>query len=210
VSSRRKGRHPSPEERRLWETVTADVTPIAPPSRLRARKKKAAPAEDGPATPPEAPATDVGQPARARNVVSQEALRAALGRKTMPKPPAPPPLAPLEPRERRRLVRGTRAIDARIDLHGLTQAEAHQRLRGFLSRAQAEGASVVLVITGKGGADGSLAADGRGILRRVVPQWLSFAEFRGLVVGFEEAHGAHGGGGALYVRVRRAGRGGSR
>lgn len=210
MSSRRKGRHPSPEERRLWETVTADVTPIATPSRLRARRKKSASGDADPQELPEAPASEPGQPARGKTVVSQEALRAALGRKATPRPPAPPPLAPLEPRQRRRLVRGTRAIDARIDLHGLTQAEAHARLRGFLSRAQAEGASVVLVITGKGGADGSLAADGRGILRRVVPQWLSFAEFRGLVVGFEEAHGTHGGGGALYVRVRRAGRGGRR
>ena len=127
--------------------------------------------------------------------------------KSPPSPPSLAPLAPLEPRQRRKLARGTRAIDARIDLHGLTQAEAHVRLRGFLSQAQAQGCSLVLVITGKGGPGGSLSADGRGILRRVVPQWLSFAEFRPLVVGFEEAHAGHGGGGALYVRVRKPGRG---
>ena len=41
------------------------------------------------------------------------------------------------------------------------------------------------------------------MLRRQVPQWLALPEFRSLVVGFEDAHIAHGGEGALYVRVRR-------
>jgi DNA-nicking Smr family endonuclease len=57
----------------------------------------------------------------------------------------------------------------------------------------------VLVITGKGGrSDGA-----RGVLRRQVPQWLGLPEFRAYVVGFEDAHVAHGGEGALYVRIRK-------
>ncbi|MHC5655667.1 Smr/MutS family protein [Stappia sp.] len=203
MSSRRKGRTPSPEERQLWEKVTADVTPIVVPRRARAR----ADAVEPPSAPDPAEAEAQTAPRR-KGVVSKTALRPTPPPKQLV--PPPPPLAPLEPRQRRRLVRGTRAIDGRIDLHGLTQAEAHVRLRGFLSQAQAQGSTVVLVITGKGGPGGSLAADGRGILRRVVPQWLSFAEFRGLVVGFEEAHTAHGGAGALYVRIRRSGRGSGR
>jgi DNA-nicking Smr family endonuclease len=192
---RRRARLPSPDERKLWAQVTADVTPLEP-----ARRKKA-PSEDDEAAAGPPPPVAGSKPLPAPRAV------ASLRPKAAPAPPPLAPLAPLEPRQRRKLARGKRGIDARIDLHGLTQAEAHVRLRGFLSQAQAQGCSLVLVITGKGGPGGSLSADGRGILRRVVPQWLSFAEFRPLVVGFEEAHAGHGGGGALYVRVRKAGRG---
>jgi DNA-nicking Smr family endonuclease len=117
-----------------------------------------------------------------------------------PKPQAPP-LAPIGRRERAQLSRGKKEIDARIDLHGMTQTRAHRALFGFLQRAHHDGFSFVLVITGKGkiGAESE-----RGVLRRQVPQWLALPEFRTLVVGFEEAAIGHGGEGALYVRVRRA------
>jgi DNA-nicking Smr family endonuclease len=106
-------------------------------------------------------------------------------------------LAPIDRRARQKLARGRNVIDARIDLHGMTQAQAYAALRRFLLSAQAHDARYVLVVTGKGrGAQ-------RGILRRQVPLWLGLPEFRGLVVGFDIAHIAHGGEGALYVRVRR-------
>ena len=96
---------------------------------------------------------------------------------------------------------GRKEIDARIDLHGMTQIRAHRVLLTFLQRAHSDGLTFVLVITGKGKVGG--AESERGVLRRQVPQWLSLPEFRSLVVGFEEAHIGHGGEGALYVRVRR-------
>jgi DNA-nicking Smr family endonuclease len=116
--------------------------------------------------------------------------------------PAAPPLAPLGRRERSQLSRGRKEIDARLDLHGMTQTRAHRALSGFLLRAHSQGLTFVLVITGKGRAAG--AESERGVLRRQVPQWLSLPEFRSLVVGFEEAHIGHGGEGALYVRIRRS------
>jgi len=121
-----------------------------------------------------------------------------------PPPPAPalPPLAPLERRVRTALRRGSRSVDASIDLHGMRQAEAHAALIGFLHRSRAAGHAVVLVVTGKGGAGGDAYAE-RGVLRRSVPHWLRLPELRPLVVGFEEAAHHHGGGGALYIRLRR-------
>jgi DNA-nicking Smr family endonuclease len=109
-------------------------------------------------------------------------------------------LPPIGRRERAKLSRGRQEIDARIDLHGMTQVRAHRALFGFLQRAHHDGLTFVLVITGKG----KIGDAERGVLRRQVPQWLALPEFRTLVVGFDEAHVGHGGEGALYVRVRRA------
>ena len=116
-----------------------------------------------------------------------------------------PPLAPIERRLKRELARGRGAIDAALDLHGLTQAEAHQALRGFLRHSQARGARLVIVVTGKGA---PLDEPGgwpheRGVLRRLAPHWLREPDLRSVVLGFEEAGRAHGGSGALYVRLRR-------
>jgi DNA-nicking Smr family endonuclease len=115
--------------------------------------------------------------------------------------PALPPLSAIDRRARQKIARGRVEIDARIDLHGMKQSEAKERLSAFLHRAQARGKSLILVITGKGTA----AAEGaeRGVLRRAVPLWLALPELRPLVIGFEEAAPAHGGAGALYVRIRR-------
>jgi DNA-nicking Smr family endonuclease len=173
-------RHLSDEERTLWESVARQVKPLRKKPRAG---KAAAPTSDPPAMKP-APSS--------RPIPSVSA----------PKPgkPAVPPLAPLGRRERSRLSKGRSEIDARLDLHGMTQTRAHRTLLGFLQRAHHDGLTFVLVITGKGvGGDAE-----RGVLRRKVPQWLSLPEFRPLVVGFEEAHIGHGGEGALYVRVRRA------
>lgn len=98
----------------------------------------------------------------------------------------------------RKLARGRLPIDGRIDLHGLTQSEAHNLLFGFLARAHERGLRHVLVITGKGASRGS-----EGALKRAVPVWLSKPEFRFLISGYEDAARGHGGEGALYIRLRR-------
>jgi DNA-nicking Smr family endonuclease len=129
--------------------------------------------------------------------------------------PAPrtksPPLAPLDKRLMRRLARGRSAIDRSIDLHGMTQAEAHDALRGFLAGAQARGDRLVVVVTGKGAVRSNGAGswgEAPGVLRRSVPHWLHAPDLRAIVLGFEEAGRAHGGAGALYVRLRRSERAG--
>jgi DNA-nicking Smr family endonuclease len=129
--------------------------------------------------------------------------QAAAARAPSPAQKPAPGLAPLDRRLKQRLARGSEPIDARLDLHGRTQGEAHAALLRFLRRAQADGAKFVLVITGKG-ARADDARSERGVLKRQVPLWLRLPEFRPYVVGFEDAHIGHGGEGALYVRVRRA------
>jgi DNA-nicking Smr family endonuclease len=191
VSRRKKDL--SAEDKRLWSHVARSVTPLDP-ARLAPE----------PEPEPEPPVV-VAAPAKpARRTATKAAP---------PAPPAPPPLAALEKGLKRQLQRGRRDADARIDLHGLTQEAAHRRLIAFLRRAQAEGHQLVIVITGKGAPKRLRDIDEdtfrpdpyapRGVLRRVVPEWLSLPEMRPLVIGFEEAAPGHGGAGALYVRIRR-------
>jgi len=112
--------------------------------------------------------------------------------------PARPRPHPIEKPVIRKLARGRLPIDGRIDLHGLTQSEAHNLLFGFLARAHERGLRHVLVITGKGASRGS-----EGVLKRIVPDWLGKPEFRFLISGYEDAARSHGGDGALYIRLRR-------
>ena len=171
----------SREERVLWRTVTESIAPL---------RETSVDAGEIDSTPEIVPPPV--KPARA-------AKSAPLPPKAVPKAQAEPaPLAPLGRRMRQRVARGREAIDGRFDLHGLTQSEAHAALLQFLRSASARGHRLVLVITGKGRRNGEA-----GVLRRQVPQWLALPEFRSFVVGFEDAHIAHGGEGALYVRLRK-------
>ena len=94
----------------------------------------------------------------------------------------------------KKLKRGVAKPAARLDLHGLTQEAAHRALSSFLKDAQKNGQRLVLVITGKGTP---------GVLKTMVPRWLSQPEFSGLITGIETAHIRHGGAGALYVYLRK-------
>lgn len=107
---------------------------------------------------------------------------------------------PLERPVKRKLSKGHLALEARIDLHGLFQSEAHGMLLDFLIRAHERGLRHVLVITGKGSSFGS-----EGALKRAVPLWFSLPEFRFLISSYEPAARKHGGDGALYVRLARQG-----
>jgi DNA-nicking Smr family endonuclease len=118
-------------------------------------------------------------------------------------PKQPPALAQFDRRLRQRVARGHAGIDVRLDLHGMTQKQAHTALLRFLTQAQAQDAKLALVVTGKGAGAAAPAASERGVLRRQVPLWLSLPEFRRFIVSFEQAHASHGGEGALYLHLRR-------
>ena len=129
-----------------------------------------------------------------------------------PAPKAPPKPAPivrgeaLDRQTARRLERGALAVEARLDLHGMRQKEAHAAIRRFFKSAQAKGYRHVLVITGKG-AEPDLRrsfyeGDARGVLRQAVPHWLAAPDLAPLIVSYAEAPRRLGGEGALYVRLR--------
>ncbi len=187
-------RNLSDEEQALWVGYARSIKPLKP--------VKTAPKRDpgpGRATGQEAP-QKADQEARASPQTSVRREPAPVTKSA--------PLAPFDRRLKQRVARGRDAIDARIDLHGMTQRQAHAALLRFLRRAQAEDAKLALVVTGKGGGErnskGPSDLSERGVLRRQVPLWLALPEFRHFVVGFDEAHVSHGGQGAIYVRLRRA------
>jgi DNA-nicking Smr family endonuclease len=169
------------EERALWTGITRSVAPLR--SSVQAEGETTNESAS-PSAEPNKKSPMAQTETRSKTVIKQS------------------PLAPLGRRLKQRVARGSEAIDGRVDLHGLTQAQAHGALLRFLRGAQAGGAKLVLVITGKGDRADDTWTE-RGVLRRQVPLWLRLPEFRAYVVGFEAAHPAHGGEGALYVRVRR-------
>jgi DNA-nicking Smr family endonuclease len=186
---RPRRRRLSDEERALWGNITRSVLPL---------HRKPRDVESAETTEPKSKGRKTRSPSPPRPAAVRHRAAGA------PKELAPAALAPFGRRLKQKLARGTEAIDRRLDLHGLTQQEAHQAVARFLRLAQAAGAKTVLVVTGKG--DRAEARDlfaERGVLRQRVPQWLRQAEFRDVVLGFETAHVGHGGEGALYVRLRR-------
>lgn len=179
------GDKPEPsEDARLLEHAFRDVEP------LPGRKINA----DGPARPaaPKSPAPIIRR--RAGKVASPAAA-------AKPKlPPLEMGAAPgLDKRMAQKLKRGKVEIDGRIDLHGMTQDRAYRALGDFLATSQSLGRRCVLVITGKG----LNPETGAGVLKTATPRWLNEQPNRGRVLSFAQAQPQHGGGGALYVYLRR-------
>jgi len=169
----------------LWERVARSAKPLAKVRVLepsnRPKKPVRETGKDLPRTPPR-PAPKVAAKPTARGE--------ALDRQTA-----------------RKLERGHLPVEARIDLHGMRQRDAHTALRRFLKSAQGKGYRHVLVITGKGAeldAQRSFyEGEGRGVLRQAVPHWLAQPDLAHVVISYAEAPRRLGGEGALYVRLRK-------
>lgn len=98
--------------------------------------------------------------------------------------------------------------EARIDLHGMTVDQAQGALTRFVMKAHGDGKRLVLVITGKGRDrdEGGPIPVRRGVLRQHLPQWCATPPLASVVLETAEAHMRHGGGGAFYLYLRRAGK----
>ncbi|QOG07081.1 Smr/MutS family protein [Aureimonas sp. OT7] len=169
------------EDKRLWSAVARTARPLPgrallpePPEDALAGAGRTPEAQVRPGT---APRPDIAPGPPARSHIVQETIDRPV---------------------RRKLGRGRLEIDARIDLHGKTEAVAHYALLGFLRSAHGMGLRHVLVITGRGSSSGSTGA-----LRRAFPHWIATDAFRRLVSGFDVAERSHGGDGAFYVRLRK-------
>ncbi|CAK0753953.1 DNA mismatch repair protein MutS [Azospirillaceae bacterium] len=108
------------------------------------------------------------------------------------------PWAELDRRTQQRLRRGQLAIEGRIDLHGMTQNQAHQALTAFVHRGSRENRRCLLVITGKGAQN----PEG-GVLRNAAPRWLGEPPLVKMVVAVQPAQPKDGGDGAFYVLLKR-------
>ncbi|MDN5787643.1 Smr/MutS family protein [Pseudorhodobacter sp.] len=188
--ARRRGLRP--EEEALWKVVARTTTPMH--AQIYPRK---------PEVTVEPPPTPVVIPPAHTPIMPFR-----LGeRPAAPKPQtAAPSSLQMDAKAFAKLTRGRLAPDARIDLHGMTLAEAHPELIRFLLNAHAAGLRLVLVITGKGKPGQNIGhfPQRSGVLRQQVPHWLRQPPLGPAILQVTEAHLRHGGSGAFYVYLRRS------
>lgn len=197
----RRPRHLSPAERELWDKVAARTVPLrdgprpAPAPQAKPPKKPAKMRADHTAEP--LPPFRIGQKTRETGG-SYDVLGPIADRLTN----AP---VNMDSKSHRKMTRGKLKPEARIDLHGMTMAEAHPELVSFILGSQAVGRRLVLVITGKGKDrdEGGPIPTRHGVLRHQVPQWLALPPLSQAILQVTPAHIRHGGHGAYYVYLRR-------
>jgi DNA-nicking Smr family endonuclease len=196
---------------RLWQKITEGVKPLG-----ETKHKKHARAAAAAPSPLEGGAGD-GRPLRPALRAGHLSLKG--GGKSAPASTAPPPLVPgelggLDRRSGERLRKGQMPIEAKLDLHGMTQTGAHAAVSRFIAAQQAAARRCVLIVTGKGGKSGDLFAPKsgpkkftfsteRGVLRAALPRWLNEPALRAHIVAVSPARPEHGGAGAVYVLLKR-------
>ncbi len=172
----------------LWHEVSQTIAPLRPPRRMLNLD----------AEPLPIPAVQKPKTHRLMPVMPSYQSDGRPGKK--------PPRPGIEPNLKQRLQRGREQIDGTIDLHGMRQVEAHAALTRFIMARSARGDRTLLVITGKGlkklGDDAAVIVE-RGVLRAMLPVWLTAPNLAPLVAGWDSAAQGHGGDGAFYVRLRR-------
>ena len=181
----------SNQERELFESAMHDSEPIKKSSRPR---KKPSPAPQSPSA------------------------KTQMAKKVQ-ETPAPPAAARhtigIDGNTADRLRRGQMEPQARLDLHGLSERDAHRALVTFVRAARVRKLRLLLIVTGKGADQKRKAAAEsafelgldmrmRGVLRRLTPRWLGERGLAEMVADVREAHRRHGGSGALYVYLRKS------
>lgn len=186
-------------ERELWARVARDTRRLRPdPDLAHHTDSGLRPDPGAPQPPPARSMSDNAGSAPPRSAWPAPPVAASVGRS------AKMPLQ-MDQRIHARMTRGKLTPEARLDLHGMTLAQAHGALEGFIRSAARRGLRLVLVITGKGrgGGDEGPIPRRAGALRHEVPLWLRRPPLAALVMDTHEAHRRHGGAGALYVYLRR-------
>jgi DNA-nicking Smr family endonuclease len=169
----------------LWWQIAESITPLKHRRRIPSAKPAVEEPAAAPMKAPKARVAPVAPPVPARKPTLAELSHDRL--------------IDLDKRTGQKLVRGQLPLEGRLDLHGLTQDQAHGRLTRFIATSAEAGKRCVLVITGKG-----LKPTGEtGVLRKAVPRWLNSVELRPLVLAIRYAQSKDGGEGALYVLLKR-------
>lgn len=189
-----------PDEQELWRSVARTAKPLHAPSGVPAEPEKlVAATKTAPRAEPEMTlsAFRLGQRVKMQTAAH---LAPSIGENLRAAP------LRMDAKTHKKMARGKLSPEASIDLHGMTLDQAHPALIGFIQHAHAGAMRLVLVITGKGGKprpDLGPIPQRTGVLRSQVPHWLHQAPLAPLILQVTEAHGTHGGGGALYVYLRR-------
>lgn len=197
--TRRRTRSLRPDEVALWRQVTENTVPLHLERQSDTETSRPSPdfRRNPDITPAPLPTFRVGSSAPSPRGGSD--LAPTIGEALARTPVA------MDRKTFTRMKKGRLAPEARIDLHGMTAAQAHAALTRFILRAAAEGCRLALVITGKGrppGDDDPVPLR-HGVLRHQVPHWLHTAPLKPFVLQIAEAHLKHGGQGAYYVYLRR-------
>lgn len=181
---------------KAWARLTADTKKLTGEARNRHVPKRDNAISQKPASQKPANPKSADKPAPPATKANAAKASKTEGARRTPNAPKPTPQDDLQLRTRRRLSRGTIMIDGKIDLHGLSVAQAETALARFVARAQSQNQIWLLVVTGKG-------ERGEGKLRRALPEWLDRGALAGRIVEYGPAAPNHGGGGAFYLRLRR-------
>lgn len=196
--TRRKPRGLRPEEEELWNKVRNSATPLHKNTKTILQDALHQPRRHKEAEPKRpVPEFRVGQ--AANSVPKRHVLSPSVSKDLSSAP------LQMDHKHFGRMKRGKLSPDGRIDLHGMTIAQAHPALMSFILDAYADQKRLVLVITGKGKSkpdEGPIPVR-MGVLRHNVPNWLRAAPLGPLVLQITEAHAKHGGSGAFYVYLRR-------
>jgi len=196
---KRRRKSLSEEDQKLWEMVKKTTDPLHAVSFT--------PAETPIPSPPKVKSPRVLRKIKPHGSAPGAKLRFDLADDPMQPLSRAPKV--LDRRTHDRLRKGKTAPEARIDLHGMTAAQAHGALRRFIHSSHGQGLRLVLVITGKGNTtreEIGIMPTRSGVLRHALPQWLGAPDMHPLVLQISSAHIRHGGGGAYYVYLKRKGR----
>ena len=189
----------SEEDQKLWEMVIQSAEPL----------HAASYAQPAPIPPAKRPEVKTPRPITPFNMHGRPEPRLRFDLATDPMQPLSRAPQMLDKRTHDKLRKGKKSPEARIDLHGMTAAQAHGALRGFILSSHARGLRLVLVITGKGNTtrdEIGIMPTRNGVLRHALPQWLGTPDMHPMILQISSAHLRHGGGGAYYVYLKKKGR----
>jgi DNA-nicking Smr family endonuclease len=165
---------PENNDKDIWDAYAKSVKPIRRAKKTRAVMPVKKPAAAHPAK--------INSPSPNKEVHSRKAEQ--------------PPALLFDRRAERRLKQGDIEVDARLDLHGMRQDEAHEALNAFIARQVKTGHRTLLVITGKG-------RNGSGVLRSNLAGWLAVSSHESHILALRPAAIRHGGEGAFYVLLKK-------